>query len=111
MGSSIAPLPILGADKKGIGLAKGDGTGKRIRRSQDGESVEGVDDEGDGESYGLPLIAFGACILVAVGLVAYGIFSNLTLSSDNMSLKNQVDDLAYAQDVYDTYIQTQSDYE
>ncbi len=111
IGSSIAPLPILGTEKKGIGAPKGNGAGKRIRRSQDGESVEVVEDEGEGESYGLPLIAFGACILIAVGLVAYGIFSNLTLSSDNMSLKNQVDDLAYAQDVYDTFVQTQSDYE
>lgn len=112
IGSSLSPLPILGNEKKVVPMAKSpDPSNQRVRRGQNGEPVEVVEDEGEHESYGIPLLVFGGCVLIAVGLVAYGIFSNLMLSSDNMTLKTQVDDLAYAQDVYDTYVQTQADYE
>ena len=64
-----------------------------------------------GTSLGVPLIILGVCVVASVGLIAYSIFSNLVLTSDNMALKGRVSDLSYAQNIYDVYNQTKSDYE
>ena len=50
-------------------------------------------------------------MVASVGMIAYSIFSNLVLTSDNMALKGRVSDLSYAQNIYDVYNQTKSDYE
>lgn len=62
-------------------------------------------------SFAVQLLIFGLCVVVAVGITAYSIFSNLVLTSDNMTLKARVSDLSYAQNIYDVYNQTKKDYD
>lgn len=110
VGAVLDPLSIFENDKEKFKL-----TSASFRKSSPkAKGTSGDEEEGDEEeqvSYGLPLVIFGLCVVASVGLVAYSIFSNLVLTSDNMTLKGQVSDLSYAQEIYDTYMSTKSDYD
>lgn len=96
IGASIKPLEIISGGKASGGKA----AKIKTKQSPDGEVVEV---EEDSASYGKPLLVCGVCILAAIGLVAYSIFSNLVLKTENVTLQNQVNELAYAQELHDNY--------
>ncbi len=114
VGGSLKPLNILDNDKKSRLKA----TAIAAPASQpnaigpDGQPIPAqVAPEEESVSYAVPLVIFGLCVVGAVAMVAYSIFSNLVLTSDNMTLKARVSDLSYAQNIYDVYNQTKSDYD
>ncbi len=119
VGGSLKPLPIIEGDKKaksrlmaapiGGTRQRAGGANGQPQVGPDGQPIEDAEEEH--VSYGLPLILFGICVVASVALVAYSIFSNLVLTSDNMTLKARISDLTYAQNIYDVYMQTKSDYE
>ena len=119
VGGSLKPLPVIEGDKKAksrlvvapIGGTRpgAGGANGQPQVGSDGQPVEEAEEEH--VSYGVPLIIFGLCVVASVALVAYSIFSNLVLTSDNMTLKARISDLSYAQNIYDVYMQTKSDYE
>ena len=122
VGATLKPLPITDEKKaKGNIFTTPIGGMKNLPMEQEGQPPLGPDGqplpmpEGmeaeKGESLGIPLIILGVCVVASVGLIAYSIFSNLVLTSDNMALKGRVSDLSYAQNIYDVYNQTKSDYE
>ena len=104
IGASINPLDII----SGVKPTKGKKTKVTTREGADGEIIEV---EEAGTSYGAPLLVCGLCIIASIGLVAYSIFSNLVLKTENVTLKNQVNELSYAQELCDTYNSTKSVYE
>ncbi|WP_455721958.1 pilus assembly protein PilM [Agathobacter sp.] len=114
VGGSLKPLPIIEGDKRAKSRLIAAPIG---RPGADGQPQVGPDGQPAAEaeeehvSYGVPLIIFGLCVVASVALVAYSIFSNLVLTSDNMTLKARISDLSYAQNIYDVYMQTKSDYE
>ena len=109
VGCSLSPLDILDSKKnKGIGAPIMAGTAAGAMPpggAQAGEEAEKP------VSFAVQLLIFGLCVVVAVGITAYSIFSNLVLTSDNMTLKARVSDLSYAQNIYDVYNQTKKDYD
>ena len=114
VGGSLKPLNILDNDKKSRLKA----TAIAATASQpnavgpDGQPIPAqAAPEEESVSYAVPLVIFGLCVVGAVAMVAYSIFSNLVLTSDNMTLKARVADLSYAQNIYDVYNQTKSDYD
>ena len=119
VGGSLKPLPVIEGDKKaksrlvaapiGGTIPGAGGANGQPQVGSDGQPVEEAEEEH--VSYGVPLIIFGLCVVASVALVAYSIFSNLVLTSDNMTLKARISDLSYAQNIYDVYMQTKSDYE
>lgn len=117
VGGSLKPLPVIEGDKRSksrlvaapIGRPGAGGQNGQPQVGPDGQPVEETEEEH--VSYGVPLIIFGLCVVASVALVAYSIFSNLVLTSDNMTLKARISDLSYAQNIYDVYMQTKSDYE
>ena len=122
VGATLKPLPITDEKKaKGNIFTTPIGGMKNVPMEQEGQPPLGPDGqplpmpEGmeaqKGASLGIPLIILGVCVVASVGLIAYSIFSNLVLTSDNMALKGRVSDLSYAQNIYDVYNQTKSDYE
>ena len=128
VGCSLNPLDILDSKKnKGIGapLMAGAATGAMplggAQAGTQGNPPVGPDGKPlpvkAGEtaekpvSFAVQLLIFGLCVVVAVGITAYSIFSNLVLTSDNMTLKARVSDLSYAQNIYDVYNQTKKDYD
>lgn len=122
VGATLKPLPITDEKKtKGSIFTTPIGGMKNLPMEQKGQPPLGPDGqplpmpEGmeaqKGASLGIPLIILGMCVVASVGLIAYSIFSNLVLTSDNMALKGRVSDLSYAQNIYDVYNQTKSDYE
>ena len=122
VGATLKPLPITDEKKaKGNIFTTPIGGMKNIPMEQevqpplgpDGQPLpmpEGMEAK-KGASLGIPLIILGVCVVASVGMIAYSIFSNLVLTSDNMALKGRVSDLSYAQNIYDVYNQTKSDYE
>ena len=104
IGASINPLDII----SGVKPTKGKKTKVTTREGADGEIIEV---EEAGTSYGAPLLVCGLCIIASIGLVAYSIFSNLVLKTENVTLQNQVNELSYAQELCDTYNSTKSVYE
>lgn len=104
IGASINPLDII----SGVKPTKRKKTKVTTREGADGEIIEV---EEAGTSYGAPLLVCGLCIIASIGLVAYSIFSNLVLKTENVTLKNQVNELSYAQELCDTYNSTKSVYE
>ena len=122
VGATLKPLPITDEKKaKGNIFTTPIGGMKNVPMEQEAQPPLGPDGqplpmpEGmeaqKGASLGVPLIILGVCVVASVGLIAYSIFSNLVLTSDNMALKGRVSDLSYAQNIYDVYNQTKSDYE
>lgn len=114
IGCSLRPLPILDSDKKSIHKAKdipAPASNPDVI-SLDGQPVAAqAAPEEEKVSYAVPIVIFGLCVIGAVAMAAYSIFSNLALTSDNMTLKARVSDLSYAQNIYDVYNQTKSDYD
>ena len=120
VGATLKPLPITD-DKKAKGNIFTIGGMNNVPMQQQAQPPLGPDgqplpmpdgmEEQKGASLGIPLIILGVCVVASVGLIAYSIFSNLVLTSDNMALKGRVSDLSYAQNIYDVYNQTKSDYE
>lgn len=104
IGASINPLDII----SGVKPTKGKKTKVTTKEGADGEIIEV---EEAGTSYGAPLLVCGLCIIASIGLVAYSIFSNLVLKTENVTLQNQVNELSYAQELCDTYNSTKSVYE
>lgn len=104
IGASLNPLDII----SGVKPVRGKKTKVTTREGADGEVIEV---EEAGTSYGAPLLVCGLCIIASIGLVAYSIFSNLVLKTENVTLQNQVNELAYAQELCDTYNSTKSLYE
>lgn len=104
IGASINPLDII----SGVKATKRKKTKVTTREGADGEIIEV---EEAGTSYGAPLLVCGLCIIASIGLVAYSIFSNLVLKTENVTLQNQVNELSYAQELCDTYNSTKSVYE
>lgn len=128
VGCSLSPLDILDSKKnKGIGAPIMAGTAAGAmppggaQAGMQGKPPVGPDGKPlpvpAGEeaekpvSFAVQLLIFGLCVVVAVGITAYSIFSNLVLTSDNMTLKARVSDLSYAQNIYDVYNQTKKDYD
>lgn len=128
VGCSLSPLDILDSKKnKGIGATIMAGTAAGAMPSGGAQAgMQGKPPVGpDGKplpvpageeaekpvSFAVQLLIFGLCVVVAVGITAYSIFSNLVLTSDNMTLKARVSDLSYAQNIYDVYNQTKKDYD
>lgn len=114
VGGSLKPLNILDNDKKSrlkaAAIAAPASQPNAI--GPDGQPVPAqAAPEEESVSYAVPLVIFGLCVVGAVAMVAYSIFSNLVLTSDNMTLKARVSDLSYAQNIYDVYNQTKSDYD
>ena len=122
VGATLKPLPITDEKKaKGSIFTAPIGGMNNVPMEQGAQPPLGPDgqplpmpdgmEEQKGASLGIPLIILGVCVVASVGLIAYSIFSNLVLTSDNMALKGRVSDLSYAQNIYDVYNQTKSDYE
>ena len=122
VGATLKPLPITDEKKaKGNIFTTPIGGMNNVPMEQGAQPPLGPDgqplpmpdgmEEQKGASLGIPLIILGVCVVASVGLIAYSIFANLVLTSDNMALKGRVSDLSYAQNIYDVYNQTKSDYE
>ena len=99
IGCALDPLPIYGGDKKGR-PKKGDDAGF--------EGVEAAEKE---ESLTGALALMAVFIIGAIGMAAYGIFGNLMLKADNITLQNDVDNLAYSQEIADEYNATKAQYD
>ena len=104
IGASLNPLDIV-SGAKSTKISK---TKVTTKESPDGEVVE-VEEEVP--SFGVPILICGLFIVASIGLVAYSIFSNLVLKTDNVTLQNQVNELEYAQELCDTYNSTKGLYE
>lgn len=104
IGASLNPLDIV-SGAKSTKISK---TRVTTKKSPDGEVVE-VEEEVP--SFGVPILICGLFIVASIGLVAYSIFSNLVLKTDNVTLQNQVNELEYAQELCDTYNSTKGLYE
>ncbi|MEE1100387.1 MAG: pilus assembly protein PilM [Agathobacter sp.] len=104
IGASLNPLDIV-SGAKSTKISK---TRVTTKESPDGEVVE-VEEEVP--SFGVPILICGLFIVASIGLVAYSIFSNLVLKTDNVTLQNQVNELEYAQELCDTYNSTKGLYE
>ena len=104
IGASLNPLDIVSGSKS----TKISKTKVTTKESPDGEVVE-VEEEAP--SFGVPILICGLFIVASIGLVAYSIFSNLVLKTDNVTLQNQVNELEYAQELCDTYNSTKGLYE
>ena len=122
VGATLKPLPITDEKKaKGNIFTTPIGGMNNVPMEQgtqpplgpDGQPLPMPDgmEEQKGASLGIPLIILGVCVVASVGLIAYSIFANLVLTSDNMALKGRVSDLSYAQNIYDVYNQTKKDYD
>ena len=122
VGATLKPLPITDEKKaKGNIFTTPIGGMNNVPMEQGAQPPLGPDGQPlpmpdgmeaqKGASLGIPLIILGVCVVASVGLIAYSIFANLVLTSDNMALKGRVSDLSYAQNIYDVYNQTKSDYE
>ena len=122
VGATLKPLPITDEKKaKGNIFTTPIGGMNNVPMEQGAQPPLGPDgqplpmpdgmEEQKGASLGIPLIILGVCVVASVGLIAYSIFANLVLTSDNMALKGRVSDLSYAQNIYDVYNQTKKDYD
>ena len=99
IGCALDPLPIYGGDKKG-----------RQKKGEDA-GFEGVEAAEKEESLTSALALMAVFIIGAIGMAAYGIFGNLVLKADNVTLQNDVDNLAYAQEIADEYNATKAQYD
>ena len=122
VGATLKPLPITDEKKaKGNIFTTPIGGMNNVLMEQGAQPPLGPDGQPlpmpdgmeaqKGASLGIPLIILGVCVVASVGLIAYSIFANLVLTSDNMALKGRVSDLSYAQNIYDVYNQTKKDYD
>lgn len=91
IGCALDPLPIYGGDKKG-----------RQKKGEDA-GFEGVEAAEKEESLTGALILMAIFIIGAIGMAAYGIFGNLVLKADNVTLQSKIDELSYAQETADEY--------
>lgn len=93
IGCALNPLPIYGGDKKG----------KSSKKSKTDVDIPGAEVAEASESYTGAILIMVLFIVIAIGMAAYGIFGNLMLKSENVTLQAQVDDLSYAQEVANEY--------
>lgn len=91
IGCALDPLPIYGGDKKG-----------RLKKGEDA-GFEGAEAAEKEESLTGALILMAIFIIGAIGMAAYGIFGNLVLKADNVTLQSKIDELSYAQEAADEY--------
>lgn len=91
IGCALDPLPIYGGDKKG-----------RLKKGEDA-GFEGAEAAEKEESLTGALILMAIFIIGAIGMAAYGIFGNLVLKADNVTLQSKIDELSYAQETADEY--------
>ena len=91
IGCALDPLPIYGGDKKG-----------RPKKGEDA-GFEGAEAAEKEESLTGALILMAIFIIGAIGMAAYGIFGNLVLKADNVTLQSKIDELSYAQETADEY--------
>ena len=91
IGCALDPLPIYGGDKKG-----------RQKKGEDA-GFEGAEAAEKEESLTGALILMAIFIIGAIGMAAYGIFGNLVLKADNVTLQSKIDELSYAQEAADEY--------
>ena len=91
IGCALDPLPIYGGDKKG-----------RQKKGEDA-GFEGAEAAEKEESLTGALILMAIFIIGAIGMAAYGIFGNLVLKADNVTLQSKIDELSYAQETADEY--------
>ncbi|MDY2590725.1 MAG: pilus assembly protein PilM, partial [Agathobacter sp.] len=91
IGCALDPLPIYGGDKKG-----------RPKKGEDA-GFEGAEAAEKEESLTGALILMAIFIIGAIGMAAYGIFGNLALKADNVTLQSKIDELSYAQETADEY--------
>lgn len=91
IGCALDPLPIYGGDKKG-----------RQKKGEDA-GFEGAEAAEKEESLTGALALMAVFIIGAIGLAAYGIFGNLVLKADNITLQSKIDELSYAQETADEY--------
>ena len=101
IGCALDPLPIYGGDKYGKGFGKG-------KKDETAPDAEGSESEG---SMTGALVIMAVCIVGAIAMAAYGIFGNLMLKADNVTMQSNVDSLAYAQDTADEYNATKAKYD
>ncbi len=101
IGCALEPLPIYGGDKygKGFGKSKKDETAPDAEGSESEEPMTGA------------LVIMAVCIVGAIAMAAYGIFGNLMLKADNVTMQSNVDSLAYAQETADEYNATKAKYD
>lgn len=101
IGCALEPLPIYGGDKygKGFGKSKKDETAPDAEGSESEEPMTGA------------LVIMAVCIVGAIAMAAYGIFGNLMLKADNVTMQSNVDSLAYAQKTADEYNATKAKYD
>lgn len=94
-GATMEPLSVLFAEKK----------------EEKGKGKNGVANvSGDKESYTVPIIVCGVCVIAAIALGAFSIISNAILKATNHSLQTQIDNLAYIDEIVATYDATCADY-
>ena len=91
IGCALDPLPIYGGDKKG-----------RQKKGEDA-GFEGAEAAEKEESLTGALILMAIFIIGAIGMAAYGIFGNLVLKADNVTLQSKIDEMSYAQEAADEY--------
>lgn len=91
IGCALDPIPIYGGDKKG-----------RPKKGEDA-GFEGAEAAEKEESLTGALILMAIFIIGAIGMAAYGIFGNLVLKADNVTLQSKIDELSYAQEAADEY--------
>lgn len=96
-GATMEPLSVLFAEKK---EEKGKGKGKNAVATVSGAK----------ESYTVPIIVCGVCVIAAIALAAFSIISNAILKATNHSLQAQIDNLAYMDEIVATYDATCADY-
>lgn len=101
IGCALEPLHIYGGDKYGKGFGKG-------KKDETAPDAEGSESE---ESMTGALVIMAVCIVGAIAMAAYGIFGNLMLKADNVTMQSNVDSLAYAQDTADEYNATKAKYD
>lgn len=94
-GATMEPLSVSFTEKK---EEKGKGKG----------AVANV--SGAKESYTVPIIVCGICVIAAIALGAFSIISNAILKATNHSLQTQIDNLAYIDEIVATYDATCADY-
>lgn len=82
IGCALDPLPIYGGDKKG-----------RAKKGEDA-GFEGAEAAEKEESLTGALILMAIFIIGAIGMAAYGIFGNLVLKADNVTLQSKIDELS-----------------
>ncbi len=89
IGAALDPVSIS------IGEKKGEKTG--------GEKGEKKSKGAGSDSYAIPVLVCGICVIAAIGMIAYSIVSKAMLESENASLTNRIAQLSYIEEIVAEY--------